>query len=299
MKPTHKPKHHGFTIVELLMVITIISILAAMLLPALEASLDSARTTQCQGNVKQFMTATIIYMDDTAGFIPEHSYASDTYGVRPWFYTNRLVQEKYLSDPAAVMCPTMPNSSYFRYHPQLPPWDRSNDSAITGNESWRAHWNTTFYTEVPMGTYFYMGGYSSRTGADNFANYSYWSLIYNRRMRTENVLNASRYALIWDFDQTRTHDTSAPTDSESKRQMNPHAKQPGHSFGFFDGHVTFVKNSLYPLSDVRFSTPVLSGAGNAWQYCEDTELNVWYAGGTYAPTKKSSKFGKVLRVHEP
>lgn len=60
----------AFTLIELLTVIAIIGILAAILIPVVGAVRESARSAQCKSNLRQWHSAAIMYANDHDGRMP-------------------------------------------------------------------------------------------------------------------------------------------------------------------------------------------------------------------------------------
>src|SRR5437867_3988161 len=60
----------GFTLVELLVVISIIAALAALLLPALNKTKEQGRATLCRSNMKQVVNGILLYSDDNDYYFP-------------------------------------------------------------------------------------------------------------------------------------------------------------------------------------------------------------------------------------
>lgn len=60
----------GFTLIELLVVISIMSLLASMVLMGVSVVRDSAKSLQCQSNLRQAGIAMLGYATDNEGFLP-------------------------------------------------------------------------------------------------------------------------------------------------------------------------------------------------------------------------------------
>ena len=62
-----KRQHRGFTLIELLVVIAIIAVLMAVLMPALTKAKEQAMAIACQGNLKGYALATVMYNQESDG----------------------------------------------------------------------------------------------------------------------------------------------------------------------------------------------------------------------------------------
>ena len=115
-----KAKRGGFTLIEMLVVITIIAVLVGLLFPAYQAVFRSAYETQCQNHLNQLAQVTVVWCQAHDGrFPPPGDYYALTRGAyssgwamggttsrNTWTVNNGLFyRQKLIGDLSVFWCP--------------------------------------------------------------------------------------------------------------------------------------------------------------------------------------------------
>ncbi|MFW6058776.1 MAG: type II secretion system protein [Phycisphaeraceae bacterium] len=117
MPPSRLRPGGAFTLVELLVVISIIALLIALLLPALRQAREAARRTECAARLRQLGMGVNIYIGDNNEYVPARGMRQYWTGTQiakvgqlrydseppPW---GRLYFGDYMAEPDLYYCPS-------------------------------------------------------------------------------------------------------------------------------------------------------------------------------------------------
>jgi prepilin-type N-terminal cleavage/methylation domain-containing protein/prepilin-type processing-associated H-X9-DG protein len=96
----------GFTLLELLVVLAILGVLAALVLPALGRSKAKAQQTYCLNNGRQMMTAMTTYLGDNKDYYPPNPDDGNIVPGHNWCSGNAGVAQPQEFDPDVLKDPT-------------------------------------------------------------------------------------------------------------------------------------------------------------------------------------------------
>lgn len=223
-------KYIMFTLIELLIVISIIAILAALLLPALSRARDKVIELECGGKVKQITTATLMYASDFNGCGP----VGDMIG-------NALFMNDVRGGIAGYLGI---NKDYYvggSKYGIMPPISMCSKGARYGDAN---PYYATRYTEGVrnMNNSYAVNYYLSNTDPSSELRNAYANSL-------KRVINPSGRLLICTvgIDHWNNIDVSRGGYCESRVYMGfRHNK--GGNISFVDGHMKYMKRDDVPLS---------------------------------------------------
>ena len=177
-------KDKAFTLFELLVAISVISLLLAILMPALSAAKSGTRAIVCKSNIRQLLLASTSYANEHDGFyVPAASDMWDSPGLHRWHGSRDTLDQKfdatkgplveYLADGRIKDCP-------------------AKRDFLNGH-----NWNTNF--EQGCGGYGYNMTYiGSRLWQSGIFSTQTWKDAYTRTTRMTEISAPSKTLMFTD-----------------------------------------------------------------------------------------------------
>ena len=275
----------GFTLVELLVVVGIITLLISLLLPALSKARESARKTKCLSNVRQLAQAAIQYANENRGRLPVDVRNNSGAG-----YPNLWTYQAQGSGGSSYMWPAAFRRDMYIALGFTDPGNTTGSPAAIG-EAWQCPSNPYFNTrnnfvnvDVVCTSYMYFG---NGWGANKPA---YSSIEIDRTQRPTDIGLGGRntngaLALFGDLVQYATADPfrNGWLVNHDFYQNSTGFHVTGANQSFTDGHAEWVTDPYQaatrdPLNNNANHLPSQgSGTGNwSGQHAPNQQWGMWW-----------------------
>lgn len=233
-----KSNEKGFTLIEILVVIAIIAILAAILFPVFSRARENARRASCQSNLKQLGLGVMMYVQDYDGRFPLYRYLDDPgatcsgAGCTYEYWCQTI--DPYIRNKQVWVCPsesyTSATNTPLKSNMNSTGLIYTGDGAWTGNE----------YVDYTLNGYLiYSNGASQGAAESQIASsasvFMMWDSSPNESVSTwssryDNALNGPQPA---GYDDLREYVGTAPEHSIDRHLG-------GDNYLFIDGHVKWL-----------------------------------------------------------
>lgn len=126
-----KLKYRYFTLIELIIVISIIMILASLLLPALQSAKKATNRIACLSNMKQLGISFLQYTSEQNDFFPPYDLNNFSGGAITkffWSWGLMMHNDEYIKNNKIFQCPSI--KTYFTYDHSNGPDDVVNNPSL-------------------------------------------------------------------------------------------------------------------------------------------------------------------------
>lgn len=229
----------GFTLLELLLVVAVIAILAALLLPALGRAKAKAQRPACMNNLRQINVGVRMYADDSSDAFPppKYNFPPDAFTDYTKIMKSYLGMTDASSERARLFaCPA--DTFYYDYN------DRVSQS-------------------LHLQSRYYDSSYAFNGGNFPMGELPRWPGIAGRKLSS--IKEPDKTVLVAEFAALAPYSWHQPAGASG------HYNNAQDMVGFVDGHVSFIK--MY-----WDATKLITDHLEAWQYDPPPDYDYKWSG---------------------